>query len=73
MDKTALNAQPAASHNWTETCFFITSNTLTAEDQICGKVLVANEKMNSLICCLLDLSSSDISRASFCNFFYSFL
>jgi len=24
--------------------FFITSNLLTAEDQICGKVLVANEK-----------------------------
>jgi len=23
---------------------FITSNMLTAEDQICGKVLVANEK-----------------------------
>jgi len=24
--------------------FFITSDLLTAEDQICGKVLVANEK-----------------------------
>jgi len=24
--------------------FFITLNLLTAEDQICGKVLVANEK-----------------------------
>jgi len=24
--------------------FFITSNLLTAEDRICGKVLVANEK-----------------------------
>jgi len=44
MDKTALNAQLVTSHNWTETCFFITSNLLTAEDQNCGKVLVANEK-----------------------------
>jgi len=24
--------------------FFVTSNLLTAKDQICGKVLVANEK-----------------------------
>jgi len=43
MDKTALNAHLAISHNWTETCF-ITSNLFTAEDQICGKVCVANEK-----------------------------
>jgi len=35
--------------------FFITSNLLTAEDQICGKVLVANEKMNSLILLLVRL------------------
>jgi len=28
--------------------FFITSNLLTAEDQICGKVLVANEKNEQL-------------------------
>jgi len=28
--------------------FFITSNLLTAEDQICGKVLVANENNEQL-------------------------
>jgi len=34
---------------------FITSNLLTAEDQIYGKVLVANEKMISLILLLVRL------------------
>jgi len=28
--------------------FYITSNLLTAKDQICGKVLVANEKNEQL-------------------------
>jgi len=35
--------------------FLITSNLLTAEDQICGKVLVANGKMNSFILLLVSL------------------
>jgi len=34
---------------------FITSNLLTAVDQICGIVLVANENMNSLILLLVRL------------------
>jgi len=53
MDKTALNAQLVTSNSWTEMCFSITSNLLTAEDQICGKVLVANAKINGLILLLV--------------------
>jgi len=36
MDKTTLNAHLSNNCNM----FFITSNVLTSEDQICGKVLV---------------------------------
>jgi len=46
MEKTALNAQlltTGLTH-----VFFITSNLLTAKDQICGKVLFANEKNDDL-------------------------
>jgi len=47
---------------------------LTAEDQICGKVLVEmKKKRKAWFCCLLDLSSGVVSGASFCNVFYSFL
>jgi len=41
MDKTMLNAQLVTTELKR---VFITSNVLTAKDQICGKVLVVNEK-----------------------------
>jgi len=42
MDKTTLNVQSQVTTGLQRV--FITSNLLTVEDQICGKVLVANEK-----------------------------
>jgi len=50
MGKTALNTQLATIQLKLS---FITSNLLTAEDQMCGKVLVASEKNKQL-----DLDSS---------------
>ena len=50
--------------------FFITSNLLTAKDQICGKVWVANEKeWVAWFCCVLELSSGVMSKARFSTFF----
>jgi len=53
--------------------FFITSNLLTAEDQICRKVLVANEKMNSFIFLLVRLVFRRCKQGKFCNFHHRFL
>jgi len=53
--------------------FFITSNLLTAEDQICGKVLIANEKMNSLILLLVSFAFRRYKWGKTLQLFYSFL
>jgi len=49
--------------------FFITSNLLTAEDQICGKVLVANEKMKGLIFLLVRLVFRRCKQGKFLQLF----
>jgi len=69
VDTTALNAQLVTSHSWTETCFL--------SPQICWLRKIRSvesfscrwKKWIAWFCCLLDLSSGVISRASFCNFF----
>ena len=48
---------------------FITSNLLTAENQICGKVLVANEKINSLILLLVRLFFRRYKKGKFLQLF----
>jgi len=49
---------------------FLTPNLLTAEDQICGNVLVANEKMSSLILLLVSLVFRRYKQGKFVQLFF---
>jgi len=67
MDKTTPNARLVTTGL---NCVFYYRKSVDCKDQICGKVLIwLPMKWAAWFCCLLDLSSGVMSRASFATFF----